>query len=222
MKKILAVFLVIGTFILLAGSAWADNINTTNVTPITIQDGHYNPGAPMGDWYGQQEYQEVEWISSNSYATPGNTWDLRGMWWASGKLYVVTGFNPNSGGGNESQYPMGDLFIMTTDTPVLTDHNGVGSTQANSVFGGTNALGYDVAVTIGGKGYSLSPETYLRNADASSSLGAANPFKVDDYSTVTSLDPQSFPITVKVGEITSGSGQGYNFRSYLHLRHRHK
>jgi hypothetical protein len=200
MKKILILTAVV--LALLASVAWADSINGNTVTAITIPDQHYDTTAALGTWYGNQEYQEVEYINDSLRAVTGNSWDFRGMWWYSDglgttKLYVVTGFDPATGGNNDANYPVGDLFFKTNGIPTLSGNNGKQTTQLNSVFNT-----YEAAITTSGNGYYLVGGDLLKTATNGDSVGAGNPFILNTYPT----DP-GFTVTVSNGKITSGSGK---------------
>jgi len=161
--------------------SWADTINGTTVNEITVFDQH---GSGTG-WDGQQEFKEVE-----PGAIAGDTWDLRGVWYdyAQKQLYVVAGFNLQTGAydANHSALPVGDLFIKTDGTPILT-LDGVGGTVKNSIYGT-----YNYAVTLGGSVYSLIGDTLLLQANASSSLGAANPYALAAHGVTSQTTPVTF------------------------------
>jgi len=156
--------------------AWADTINGSAVTAVTVFDKHGNGDTTGNSWYGNQEYREVE---TPPNAATGNTWDFRGMWFdaSAKKLYVVAGFDLSLGAhyaGQTNYLPMGDLFVRTGAANPFLTLDGIGGSAPNSTYT-VDGKGYTYAI-VGGTAYLLKTTSTLLQANAASSVGDANPF----------------------------------------------
>jgi len=194
MKK--ALILMAGLLLVLGMSqAWADTLNGITVTAVTVFDQHGNGDTSGTQWYGNQEYKEVE-----PGAATGNNWDFRGVWYdaANKALYVVAGFDMSVGAG-DGTFTVGDLFIRTGGVIPNLTLDGVGGVVNNGVYT-ADGLGYTIAIQ-GGTAYLLTATSQLQQANATSSVGEANP-----YILLASGETVLANNLVTYGPVTSGTG----------------